>query len=133
MSPSREPFALISLRSAWQSGHQSAEKKSTVGPFAASAFAASTSVKITLCPVLIAKRRSLPTFGSALIVLEDIIEPVPPEEPALFIMLWPNASVDIERTAPTRRIDFIVTLPSLCRLNIERRRHESVTEGTHVD
>src|SRR5208337_511526 len=131
--PSREPFALMSLRSAWQFGHQSAAKKSTVGALAASISAASMSVKITLCPVLVAKRSSLPTFGSAVIVLEDIIEPVPPEEPALFIMLWPNASVEIERTATTRRIDFILRPPSYLKLNLRRLGHRSVTEGIHTN
>jgi hypothetical protein len=66
-------------------------------------------------------------------LLEDIIEFVPPEESVLFIMLWPNASVEIERAAATRRIDFIVTLPSHRRLNIQRLGHRNVAEDSHMD
>ena len=51
-SPSLSPFALMSRRSAWQYGHQSAAKNSTVGCFAASASAASRVVKITFVPLL---------------------------------------------------------------------------------
>jgi hypothetical protein len=32
-------------------------------------------------------------------VLDNIIDPVPPAPAALFIMLWPNARVEITRTA----------------------------------
>ena len=57
--------------------------------------------------MLLATRSSAPTFGSAVIALEDIIEPVPPAFVALCIMLWPNASVLIDSNATVNRIGFM--------------------------
>jgi hypothetical protein len=69
---------------------------------------------MALWPVLIAKRSWFPTFGSA--AFEDIIDSVPPAELELFIMLCPNAKVQIESATAARRIVFIVKLLFLAQI-----------------